>query len=262
MQIEAKKLNLDYLYEKEIQKFFLNPAYHMVTDVILEYLKNYLEAAELTSKLLTKEKRNLSDETFLYYLTRISDVILSPQNEINILNKTYQKDYQQFATILTTMSEKYIIEGSIREYLIGYNVIVAENIFLDERLYSKKEIRKLVNNHDILIYDGFEARYEGAKFASESYEYFPIINLENFLNNKLEIRNNTMKYIRKKASNAKIEQVLYEYLINLQKLVKEIISKKDKFLFEQRFSDQCRREFNKTGQIKKLERLLENYKTP
>lgn len=261
MQIKAIQPNLNYVYEGEIQKFMMNPSYHMATDVMLNYLKIYLEAVELTSKLLTKEKRHLNDEDFLYYLTRTCNVILSSQNVINILNKTYQKNYQQFTTILTTMVEKYLTKGTMKEYLIGYNVLACKDCFIDERLYSKNEVKRMVNNHDILIYNAFEARYEGAKFASESYEYFPSIDLENFLNNKQEIRTYTLKFIRKNITNAKIEQALYEYLSNLQKLVKEIISKKDKFLFEQRFSDQCRREFNKTGQIKKLERLLENYKT-
>lgn len=256
MRIEAIRPNLDYLYEQEIQKFLLRPSYQMTPEILGKYLQNYLQAAEMTSKLLTKAKRTLSDEDFLYHLTRTGNVIFNPRNVIYTLNKTYQKNYQTFTTILTTMVEKYFEDGILREYIIGYNVLVNEGIFIDDRLYTKAEIVKLVNNHDILIYNVFEARYEGAKFAMEDYQTLESVDLQNFLNNNSEIKKNVLKYTRRNITSKQIEQVIYDYLWSLQSLVKEITTAKDKFVFEQNFSKQCRKEFQKNGQVRRLERML------
>lgn len=260
MRIESVHPDLYYLYERETAKFFINPSYVMNKDLIKDYLSNYLQAAEVTSKLLTLKRNNLSDDDFLYYLTRTGYVIFNPQNVIYTLNKTYNRKYKDFTIILTTMTTKYIENGIIQEYLIGYNVLASEDAFIDERLYTKKEIEKLLNNHQILIYNVFESKYEGARFKHEDFEDYDYINLENFLYNKVEIRNNALKYIRSHTGKKEIMAVVHNYLCDLQKIVQDITTQKDKFAFERKFSEACKSEFVKSGQIKRLERLLENTK--
>ena len=258
MQVKSLKPQLDYLYLKETEGYLFNPSQKMDSSLIAEYLGNYLVAAETTRKLLAKERKKYSDEEFLYYLTRTASIQLSEQNVIYLLNKTFNQKYKNFTTILTTMTTKYINSNGVQEYIIGYNALVGENTLSHDKVYSKTELKKLLEKHQILIYNVFEGEFFGDEFEHEDYEEMPMIDLENILNNETVIRQNALKYIRTHISQKQIEQVIHDYLLNLQQITKQIVSQRDKFKYEQEFSLKCKREFKKNGQMQKLERLLTN----
>ncbi len=258
MQIRSLQPQLDYLYLKETESYLFNPSQKMDSHHIAEYLSNYLEAAELTAKLLTKDRKKYNDDEFLYYLTRTAYVELSKQNAVYLLNKTFNQKYQNFTTILTTMTTKYLTEEGLQEYIIGYNALATEKALVEGKLYSKAELKDLIEKHQVLLYDVFEGEFSGAEFEHEDYEELPMIDFYNILNNKMVIRQNALKYIREHVSQKQIEQVIHDYLLNLQQMTKQIISQRDKFRYEQEFSLKCKQEFKKTGQIKKLERMLTN----
>lgn len=179
MVIEQKDINLmdksyEYIYKTE-------------EEVIVESFKNIVkDYIDNINMLINKDYNELSDEEFYDMLSKAYKIILSDEDYLKIISKRNNKKYNRFMQIDTLMVDSdTVTEGKGKHfdhweqsYEIKYVIAVSNECEIKYgSVFSKEEIKKMVEDKDIVIIEIKKVPTNRPPLKRESYEEFPILDL-------------------------------------------------------------------------------------
>ena len=242
MRVLKKKVKLEEIINKEIN----HESNEVIVNNFLLLFGYYINNIEW---LLNSDLSKMDNVSFIKVLNNLYEIELSERDYMKIYSDIYNKNYHGIQKIQTTMKHHVMREiGEGKEYtryyedvLISYYALVDEKTILDEKhRYTFNELKKMVDNKDILLlkeneedilgkehylteeyyflgcYDLFESKYEGSA-------YFPYY--VNFLKERFKdkrILNDTKEYLlefKKQVSSILNNNSNINYQIVSQRIV-------------------------------------------
>ena len=138
---------------------------------------------DIIKKFITSDLTKLSDKEFYELLNEFYGICLGSEDYLKMLSKYYNKQYTSINKIPTTMTytsiatEKFAKKFDWWEqlYQVYYFAATSEQVMFDyNKVYSKKEIKKLVSDKDIIILkEETEPIGNQKKFTRQKYELIP-----------------------------------------------------------------------------------------
>lgn len=253
MKIQSIDPEFEDTFFEELDGVLVNPDYQRNSQKIISVIDKRFNDALETKTLLTEERKKLSDKEFYNTLRKINQVIFTKEDMYHVLKEVYHKNYIGSIFLLTFI---YLGKEGNEDKFLGYNVLVSDDANIDNtRVYKVQELRELVESKQILIVDKFECCYD-LDVPHEEEPVFDIIDFKYPLNNNDEIKQAIYKYIRRNASSKRLAKILKEYLMNLESDIKSNLSIRDKLLYEESFTAECRKKLRETGQMQRIRKLI------
>ena len=150
-----------------------------------EFKKQVISHISKIKNVVDADIENLSDEDFFKLLVSVYSIGLDMDDYLELFSKKYNKNYTWVTEIPTTMTfTGRATEGHGRSfdwweqlYQVQYVAAISDDMEFDyNKVYSKKEIEKLVSDKTIILLEQkdkpINKRYED--FKEESFQYFPI----------------------------------------------------------------------------------------
>ncbi len=239
MYLKIKEPNISEAFSEEMAKFLYYPNYVSNPQIVIDAIeKNLCLIADIEEFILNRQK--YSDEEFLKKVLNYCHIILTRQNSLNILSKTYNKKYVDYLFLESDMIlKKKDIDGQIKSYICAFVVMFDENVIFKNSLYSADELQEMIERKDILIVDEYFSEVQDLDFPHSSYIYLPQINIYDFSLNPLEITTVSNKYVRKRLTTKALQTSLNLYKQALILDIKKTLSLEEKFKYEADYAKRC-----------------------
>ncbi len=237
-----------------------------------EFKNKMQKYIEIIDKLINFDFKKSSDREFYKLLVQIYWIKLDKEDYLEMLSKKNEKKYTKLCSIPTTMTFKSMVtEGHGKDFSwwnelfqLYYNVAVSEEIEesihnrqRERRPYTKAEIRKMLDNNDIVIFNAFGqiiSNNDLKGFKSEEYEKFPSLDVDfdsygnhmsKFIEENFELFN---ELLREKFSKKIISKDMRAYLKDLQIDIDNIFElSQTKELYYSEIGKLCRDWYNTSG---------------
>lgn len=176
----------------------------------LDYIEERLEAAYflIENKLLSLDELSLYEA-----LSKIFDIELEETDLVKIMREKYNKHYTGIIQLGTNMVDN---RGNTIS-LIGASTKEVSNI---KKKVSLKELRKIVNSYDFIIFQTLKNKQQKATTNPENYEDYQFINVSKEFNNNDGLFEYKIKLLRNEIKNT---STLKKILNKTQKYISELV---------------------------------------
>lgn len=148
-------------------------------------VKNYISTIK---EIVEADFDKLTDKELFELLTNVYNIYLDDKDYLEILSKSYNKEYTHFYRIPTTLAfydTKQEGHGNNfswwpQLYQIYYNVVATNDVDFDcNKIYTKDEIKEMVDTKNIVILkQESEEIMDNQEFEKEEYEELPILDID------------------------------------------------------------------------------------
>lgn len=222
--------------EKQLKLF--NIFYENVLDVskekIIEMLKNELkENINVMDSLLNSDLKNLNDDNFYNLISSMYHITLEEEDHLKIISKKMNKKCMYFTDIETSMTfTDTATEGRGKDfswwqqlYQIEYTVGVFKGCNIDSSsIFSKKDIRKMIDEKNIIIIDIKSVPLDYEPDFKEEVEHFSLYDYKfDDEINKNEDFSIIISILRKKFTKKRILKDIRYQLEELSLQINEIL---------------------------------------
>lgn len=153
-----------------------------------EFKKNIKIYIELLKKIGNCDFNILNDLEFYNLICEFYDIYLDENDYFQMLAQYYNKEYIGIYTIRTTMTYKAMTTEGFhksfdwweQQYQVCYDIIGSNQFNYDyNKIYSKREIKRLIANKDIVIInEKAKAIDNHTSFSKQKYEPMPSLNID------------------------------------------------------------------------------------
>ena len=127
----------------------------------LEYLEDIKNDLIAIKKLIDSNFKDLPDEEFIKLVSNFYLIYIGKKDILNIISKVNNIEYNKIQKLNSTMTFKDIVsEGHGRDFSwweetfqVIYIVATSYDLTLKEHYYSKEEIKQMVKNKQIILFD-------------------------------------------------------------------------------------------------------------
>lgn len=172
------------------EQTFIGPySFEQQTEEFKKNIKIYIELLkELLKKIGNCDFNILNDLEFYNLICEFYDIYLDENDYFQMLAQYYNKEYIGIYTIRTTMTYKAMTTEGFhksfdwweQQYQVCYDIIGSNQFNYDyNKIYSKREIKRLIANKDIVIInEKAKAIDNHTSFSKQKYEPMPSLNID------------------------------------------------------------------------------------
>lgn len=233
MVIETKRITLI----DDVYAYLCRTEATEIADTFKKEINKYVG---IINDICDSDIKKLTDEQFYKIILNFYDISFEEKDYLKYISKKTGEKYDWFTEIYTSMTfEDRASKGHGRtfeywdqNYQVTFNVAVNEKYdtagILDEKVFSKDEIKEMVKNKDIVIVSSSSQEIDNFDFEKESYEKFSCVDIDfDFYRLSAESFPIIISMLRKKLKRKKILDDLKTFLLNLQYEIEIILHDDD-----------------------------------